>query len=164
MCSACRVHTIGSLYTAIGLIGLIEFIVHFFMPLEEPLVELGVTTAEVRLSFAPLLLPLGIGLLKRVAICRTLALILSWCILFVAFAALALFALAGICTLLSVGDVHWSIKHPVTGDYVARSIAAALLGIPLFVWQFRVIASKDSRDLFRQARGRDAATIEHSGL
>jgi len=50
------------------------------------------------------------------------------------------------------GSANWSAsEHPATGAEVSRMIAMVVVGLPVFIWQFRVLRSDGIRRLTQAA-------------
>ena len=62
-----------------------------------------------------------------------------------------LFSIAAVIlvfALITGGEMTWHGPESTDGAEMAREIRNALVGIPLFVWQFRALRSSDVRELF----------------
>jgi hypothetical protein len=141
MNTACRLCVVSWLYIAVGAYGLIELIVGFFTPLSEPAIQLYIH----KINVAGILVPLGIGLLKQISLCRKLAVIMSW--LFLVFLMTVMFLL-GLGEIANIGEVSWTLPTaPLSGDEIVRMIGGLVIGAPLFVWQLRVLMSTEVKEL-----------------
>lgn len=141
MNNACRLCVISWLYIAVGAYGLIELIVGFFTPLSEPAIQLYIH----KINVAGILVPLGIGLLKQISLCRKLAVIMSW--LFLVFLMTVMFLL-GLGEIANIGEVSWTLPTaPLSGDEIVRMMGGLVIGAPLFVWQLRVLMSTEVKEL-----------------
>ena len=141
MNTACRLCVVSWLYIAVGTYGLIELIVGFFTPLSEPAIQLYIH----KINVAGILVPLGIGLLKQISLCRKLAVIMSW--LFLVFLMTVMFLL-GLGEIANIGEVSWTLPTaPLSGDEIVRMIGGLVIGAPLFVWQLRVLMSTEVKEL-----------------
>jgi hypothetical protein len=104
-----------------------------------------------------LFFPLGIGLLRRSLTCRTLLLTLNWILVLVQVVlilSLAVCASLGSAETTSLGSVEttWYIDiDEVGGDGVARMIGVVAICLPLFIWQFRALASRELKALLGRA-------------
>ena len=144
---------VGWLYTAAGAYAAIELLVGFFAPLDRPLIEVHVFIPEENL--AVLLLPLGIGLLWQSRLCRLTALILSWLSVATIIAVGLLFSMV----FFKGGDLQLiKLQTGSTGDQISRTIAVLLIGVPLFIWQLRVLSSEAVKRLTGKAK---PGGIEH---
>ncbi len=141
MNTACRLCVVSWLYIAVGAYGLIELIVGFFTPLSEPAIQLYIH----KINVAGILVPLGIGLLKQISLCRKLAVIMSW--LFLVFLMTVMFLL-GLGEIANIGEVSWTLPTaPLSGDEIVRMMGGLVIGAPLFVWQLRVLMSTEVKEL-----------------
>ena len=141
MNTACRLCVVSWLYIAVGAYGLIELIIGFFTPLSEPAIQLYIH----KINVAGILVPLGIGLLKQISLCRKLAVIMSW--LFLVFLMTVMFLL-GLGEIANIGEVSWTLPTaPLSGDEIVRMIGGLVIGAPLFVWQLRVLMSTEVKEL-----------------
>jgi len=135
---------------------LIEFVVSLFLPLREPVLVLSVTTFGIPIALAPLFFPLGIGLLRRSVICRKLLLVLNWAIVLGLGFVIGAFVLMAVCASLKTVEATWHTPT-IDGDYVARGIGVVAIGLPLFIWQFRAVASKELKALLGRTVAENAA-------
>ena len=141
MDTTCRLYVVSWLYIAVGTYALIELIVGFFTPLSEPAIQLYID----KINVAGLLVPLGIGMLKQISLCRKLAVITNWLLLVFLVTVMLLFALSKIA---KVGKVNWTLPtEPLSGDEIAKMIGGLVIGVPLFVWQLRVLMSTEVKEL-----------------
>ena len=134
---------VGWLYTAGGVWAAVESIVGLFAPLGQPSIWLQVFISD--LNLAVLLLPLGIGLLRQSSLCRLMAVVLSWSI---AGMVATVGLLLAVTSIFEVKSLQWhSIPGMSTGDVISCSVTALLIGLPLFIWQLRVLTSRAVRQL-----------------
>jgi hypothetical protein len=129
---------------------LIEFVVSLFLPLREPLLVLSVTIFGIPIAPAPLFFPLGIGLLRRSVVSRKLLLVLNWAIVLGLGFVIGAFVVTAVCASLKTVEATWHTPT-IDGDYVARGIGVVVVGLPLFIWQFRAIASRELKALLGRA-------------
>lgn len=140
MDAACRLRVIAWLFVVLGIDGAIEQIVSLFRPIEFD----SVCSLLPGLNVQILALPVGIGLHRRNALAHRIAVGINWLfpILFSIAAVILVFAL------ITGGEMTWHGPESTDGAEMAREIRNALVGIPLFVWQFRALRSSDVRELF----------------
>ena len=138
----CRLQVVAWLYIGVGTWAAIEFVAGLFTPLSEPLFQLIVANVNL----AMLILPLGIGLRKKIEICRKLGLVVSLGCAAVA-AAVGVFV-AGGALLRDREDFSfaWGVNEGVTtGDMVSKAVVGIVICLPLFIWQLRVLWSEDTK-------------------
>jgi hypothetical protein len=131
----CQLDLIALLYAAWGLVGLEEFAVGLFTPVEHPLASL-----TIGVNVSPFLLLLGIGLARRSESCRKLAVAVSW---------LGILLLSGLAVMLTYAEKReWTPTEGMTrGDSIARWLAFASIVVPVFVWQLVTLSSQRVRSL-----------------
>lgn len=132
-----RLKLVGWLYVAVGTYALIEEVVGWLHPLENPILRLGFWGPSFWFNTTPFLLLIGIGLLLRKEIARKVALVFSTVIIALALV-LAVF--------LAFGEGTWTWTPLVHGDDEVRAIASVVIGVPVFVWQFRALRSREVRE------------------
>jgi len=116
--------------------------VGFFSPLSEPITRIYVLHPQVNL--AVLFLPIGIGLHKQKPLFRKLALVINWLVV-LTIAIVLIILMLGLVT--GTGEVY---RDPLDGDSIAKTIGMLVIVLPLFIWQFRVLASAEIREFFEQ--------------
>ena len=146
----CRLQVVAWLYIAVGAIAAIEFVVGLFTPVSEHLVDLFILSENVNLAM--LLLPLGIGLRRRVEICRKLGLILSVLWLPAMAVAGVLFVAAFVFSEVSPANwglsFDWKVDEDLpTGDAISKTLTFLAICLPLYVWQIRVLWSEATKTL-----------------
>ncbi len=148
MDSTSRLTAIAWIYALIGSYALIEQLVSLFLPLDNPIANIYIIWPQANL--AVLMLPIGIGLMRRSDLCRRLALAGGWTALGLLGVFLTIFGLLS----LGGGEVEWvPPEDPMTGDAVARLIGTFVIGVPIFFWQLRQLHSKGIRDLTVAGKG-----------
>ena len=134
---------VGWIYVAMGGVVCIEELVSLFAPFDERTASLEIV---VPLNLAMLALPAGIGLLRGRSYGRSLALFLSWvALLFVVF-------VVGVFTLGVLNGNEITVSEGAAfGESLAGLLSWLFVGVPLFVWQFRVLRSPEVQAMVQVA-------------
>ena len=155
MDKACRLRVVAWMYVLVGISALVQQVVTLFTPVNTPLVLLP---GLPRVNIAVLMLPIGIGLMRRSNLSRRLALTVSWLAITSFVAILAFFGLAA----LFGGELTWTPpESPIDGDAISAYIGLLVIGVPVFAWQLRELHSRAARSLTeaRGDEGRDSSPV-----
>ena len=155
MDKACRLRVVAWMYVLIGMYALVQQVVSLFTPVNMPFLLLP---GLPRVNIAVLMLPIGIGLMRRSNLSRGLALTVSWLAITFFVGILAFIELVA----LSGGEItRTPPEGPVDGDAISAFIGFLVIGVPVFAWQLRELHSRAARSLTeaRSDEGRDSSLV-----
>jgi len=147
-----KLRAIAWVYILFGSCLLLEQIASFFAPFENPLMWLYILIPEVNLYIV--ILPIGIGLLKRNRLCLKLAKLINYLFL------IGLILFSGFFLICSVGgNLEFEFeKTPSTIEDTIKLIELSLIILVIYIWQFRGIRSKEVRNLVEEKEHEEYAS------
>ena len=145
MKAECKLSVVGWLYVLVGTHALIGQLVSLFVPVEHPGFEAHFLIPG--LNLAVLVLPAGVGLLRRHAWWHAAALTMNWLALALLGATLVLLAAGAV-----LGENKWEPNESMSGDDYMDLLVGVVIVLPLLVWQFRTLRSSEVRRVIESAK------------